>query len=93
MKNREREQITTTVSNALCFTRCGLNIQEGLAAQETGLTQPQLSNYEKGKALPSLLSLTALADLYDISIDYLLGRCENPNAHKTKRENIKYRED
>ena len=36
--------------------------------------QPTVSNYESGKSLPSLSVLTEIADLYDVSIDYLLER-------------------
>ena len=54
-------------------------------AKETGLAQAQLSDYENEKKLPSLPAIIALADMFDVSIDYLVGRCENKEAHKTKK--------
>lgn len=41
--------------------------------------------FEQGKALPSLLNAIALADMFDVSLDYLVGRCDNSKAHKTKK--------
>lgn len=70
----------------------GYDFSQPDIAKETGLTQSQLSNYEAGKMLPSLLAIIALADLYDVSIDYLVGRCQNREAHKTIRM-TKYKED
>lgn len=41
---------------------------------ELGMTQETISAYETGKHLPSLNTLIALADLFGVSVDYLLGR-------------------
>lgn len=60
--------------------------------RETGINQYQLSNYEHGKGIPSLSTIIKLADLFDVSVDYLVGRSSNREAHKTTR-NIKYLED
>lgn len=39
-----------------------------------GISQPSYIRYENGKAEPSLEALVKLADLFDVSIDYLCGR-------------------
>lgn len=47
-------------------------------AAELGMKQPQYFRYEQGyRDLPTDL-LIRLADLYDTSIDYLLGRTDDP---------------
>jgi len=57
------------------------------------ITQKELANYlkvserayqhyEAGSREPSYDKLIALADYFDISADYLLGRTENPKSHK-----------
>ncbi len=38
-----------------------------------GLSKNMIGRYEKGE-IPSAKSLMALADFFDVSIDYLLGR-------------------
>ena len=40
----------------------------------TGIDQKTLSNYETGKTLPNSDALILLADFFNVSIDYLLGR-------------------
>lgn len=60
---------------------------------EHKLTQKQLAEIlhiqpnsvqrlEYGTARASLDTLTILADYFDVSIDYLVGRTDNPNSHK-----------
>ena len=39
-----------------------------------GIKQPSYIRYEKGDAEPSLESLVKIADIFDVSIDFLLGR-------------------
>lgn len=38
--------------------------------------------YEYGEREPNAAILIALADYFDVSVDYLLGRTDNPNSHK-----------
>ena len=45
-------------------------------AEALNIKQPSYIRYEKGDAEPSLESLVILADIFDVSIDYLLGRIE-----------------
>lgn len=45
-------------------------------ANVLGITQPSYIRYENGKAEPSLENIVKLADLFDVSVDYLLGRKE-----------------
>lgn len=37
---------------------------------------------ENAEVKPSFDSLIALADYFDVSTDFLLGRTDNPNSHK-----------
>lgn len=45
-------------------------------ATATGIDQKTLSNYETGKTNPDSYSLIKLADFFDVSIDYLVGRAD-----------------
>ncbi len=40
------------------------------------MAQPSYIRYENGSAQPTLENLVKLADLFDVSVDYLLGRNE-----------------
>ncbi|UHA71957.1 helix-turn-helix domain-containing protein [Paenibacillus sp. 481] len=49
--------------------------QEELASM-VGITRAALSHYEKNRRKPDFETLTKLADLFGVSIDYLVGRTE-----------------
>ena len=40
------------------------------------MAQPSYIRYENGSAEPSLENLVKIADYFDVSVDYLLGRTE-----------------
>ncbi len=40
------------------------------------ITQPSYIRYENGSAEPSIDTLIRLAELFDVTIDYLVGRTE-----------------
>ena len=54
-------------------------------AKATGIDQRTISNYETGKTSPDAESLIALADFFDVTIDYLLGR-SNYNFSSEKKK-------
>ena len=49
---------------------------------KTGIEQSLLSKYETGERIPPAETLIKLADLYDVSIDYLLGRTDKPEVNR-----------
>lgn len=48
----------------------------------TGIEQALLSKFENGERIPPTESLMILADYYNVSIDYILCRTENPQINK-----------
>ena len=46
------------------------------------ITEKAYQNYELMTREPKLEILLKIADFYDVSIDYLLGRTDNPHSHK-----------
>ncbi len=53
-------------------------------AQAVGVTASSLGYYENGKADPSSTTLSALADYYRVSVDYLLGKTDIPDRPPVK---------
>ena len=45
-------------------------------------TQNTISRYENGKREPGINELIQIADYFNVSIDYLLERTDNPNFLK-----------
>ena len=48
---------------------------------KTGIEQALLSKFENGERTPPTETLVILADFYDVSIDYILCRTENPKIN------------
>jgi len=46
------------------------------------MSQTGYSKYETGENDPSTQVLIALANFYGVSVDYLLGRTDNPKLNK-----------
>ena len=52
-------------------------------AKRLGLTKQTISNWENNNIQPSIEMLEALADLFSVSTDYLLGRENNRELNST----------
>lgn len=48
----------------------------------TGIEQSLLSKFENGERVPPTETLITLADFYNVSIDYILCRTQNPQINK-----------
>lgn len=62
-------------------------ISQKEACEELGISQALLSHYEKGIRECGLAFLVKLADYYEVSVDYLLGRTTNPSGKDELDEN------
>lgn len=49
---------------------------------ELNMSQNTVSQYETGTREASYDTLIAIADYFDVSIDYLLGRTDNPKVNR-----------
>ncbi len=45
-------------------------------AKQLNVAQPSYIRYEQGTAEPTQENLVKIADIFDVSVDYLLGRKE-----------------
>ena len=52
------------------------DLRQSDVAKATAIDQRTLSNYETGKTNPDSSALIRLADFFDVSIDYLVGRSD-----------------
>lgn len=48
-----------------------------------GVTSTSIQRFEYGTGKPALDTVVALADFFKVSVDYLLGRVDNPNFEKS----------
>lgn len=64
------------------------HISQKQAASDLGISQALLSHYEKGIRECGLNFLVKIADYYNVSCDYLLGRTPEPNGKNITIEDI-----
>lgn len=53
-------------------------------SKDTGISESLISHWKSGRQLPKYDSLNVLADYFNVSGDYLLGRTDNPESHINK---------
>jgi transcriptional regulator with XRE-family HTH domain len=54
--------------------------------EKIGVSSGTLTKWKKGECLPNGESLKCIADNLDCSVDYLLGRTDNPKAHLAPKD-------
>lgn len=71
-----------TFSERIVALKKTRNVLQKDIASAIGLTVRNYQRYEKGEAQPTLPYLIALADYFDVSLDYLVGRTDNPEVNR-----------
>ena len=75
-------------SRILTLLRKERGITQKQAAQELGISQAQLSHYEKGIRECGLAFVVRVAEYYDVSCDYLLGRSAERSGQTIRVEDL-----
>lgn len=78
-----------TMSERLINLRLKNNYTQSFVARQIGVTPALISAYEKQERKPSLEKLIALADIYHVSTDYILGRSyKDDSSHSINVEHL-----
>ena len=59
-----------------------MGIKQSDLGESIGLSDRAVSDIERGYRLTTMEKLYALAEFFDVSIDYLMGRTNNPKSHR-----------
>ena len=70
------------MQNNLKLLRKSRKLTQIAVQMKTGIEQALLSKFENGERIPPTETLIKLADFYNVSIDYILCRTDNPNIQK-----------
>lgn len=65
-----------TCSERIKELRASKGLTQKQLAKESGLSERGVQNYELGERVPTLQAAIALADFFDVSLDYLVGRSD-----------------
>lgn len=70
-----------TLPERLVEIRKSRNLTQKQLAAGVNISEVGLQNYENGRRKPAYDVLIALADFFDVSLDYLCGRSDDPTMH------------
>ena len=68
------------IGERLKSLREGAGLSQMKIGGMNGTNQSNLARYEQGKATPPLKLLLWYADYFDVSMDYIFGRTDNPQG-------------
>jgi transcriptional regulator with XRE-family HTH domain len=68
-------------SESLKSLRMAKNMKQGDLGIALGLSKQAISDMENGKRATTLENLVALANFFNVSLDYLVGRSDDPKRH------------
>ena len=69
-----------TISESLKRFRNDFRLTQKDVASKIGIAQQAYYRYEADKNIPSAEIIISIANAYDVSTDYLLGRCDDPRG-------------
>ncbi len=68
------------LGNRLKVLRDGVRLSQVKMAEILNLKQSSINRYEQGLSTPSCETLTKYADYFDVSMDYIFARTDNPQG-------------
>ena len=72
--------------------RVGNGLTQIQLGKQISLAESTISLYESGKRIPELATVERLADLFNVTTDYLLGRTKDKKASKLSIGKIKFQD-
>lgn len=70
----------STVGERMRTLREGMNLPQKKIAELLNVSQPSINRYEHGQAFPTIELLVKYADYFDVSMDYITCRCDEPQG-------------
>lgn len=69
-------------SRRMVELRIGINISQARLSKELEISQSAINRYEHNTTSIPASAILKYADFFDVSADYLLGRCDDPQGKK-----------
>lgn len=66
----------STISQRMIESRKKINLTQNDIAEKSGISRVSIGNYERGSRIPDADVLEKIADVLNVSTDYLIGRTD-----------------
>ena len=63
--------------------RKSIKLTQKQMAERLNISERAYQYYESGQGVPSLDTISEISDTFNVSIDYLLGKSNNPKLNKS----------
>lgn len=73
-------ELLFVMQNRIKELRKSRKLNQGELAKLIGVSPSAIGMYEQGRREPDTATLLKLARNFDVSLDYLIGACENPDS-------------
>ena len=70
-----------TIAERVRELRKSKRLSQRAVGEAIGITERNYRRYEAGEFEPSASNIVKLADLFNVSADYILGRSDNPRQY------------
>ena len=70
----------STVCERMRTLREGMNLHQKKIAELLNVSQPSVNRYERWQAFPTIELLVKHTDYFDVFMDYLTRRCDEPQG-------------
>lgn len=74
-------QVEKIFQERLRLLRAEKGASQKQVAESLGITETGYQNYEVGRRKPTFDILPSIADFFNVSLDYLVGRSDNPKRY------------
>ena len=76
MESKRNIQTSCNIGAQIRLLRLKNNWKQSELADKVGVDRTSISSYESGKRVPDIFILCRIADEFEVSLDYLVGRSE-----------------
>ena len=84
------EELKNIIANNLMALRKSNKLTQLELAEKLNYSDKAISKWERGESLPDVLLLKSLADMYGVSVDYLMKEHshDEAKAYKPKKDHL-----
>lgn len=85
MYNTQKD-LAVIIGGYLSELRKDVGLTQQQLADSLHISKSSISHFEQGIAVPTTTTLIAVADFFNVNVDYLLGRCKSSIKYTTMNE-------
>ena len=91
MKELTNEELTVTFASNLVRLRQHAQMKQSDLAEKLNYSDKSISKWERAEALPDVVVIKKIADIFEVSVDFLLTSHDEWSAPKINKANKEFK--